>query len=104
MTATTLSLLMSFLTAEEGWPGLDWSSSTMSLTLCPSRPPALLISSAASCTPLSELMPNVASLPVSDAYSPTGMSCARPGAVDASSANERASEDRSGLGFGMGVF
>src|SRR5439155_13837115 len=43
----------------------------------PSTPPALLISSFANSTPLLELIPKVASLPVSDANSPITISCAR---------------------------
>src|ERR1017187_1378923 len=62
----------------------------MSSSLRPSTPPAALISSMASTTPWWEVWPQPASLPVSEAYSPTLMgSCACATAANAARARRR---------------
>src|SRR5580658_7394133 len=70
-TATTPSSEINLRTSVEGWPACDWSSSVMSWTCLPSTPPAALRSSTARAVPLWDDCPNDASLPVSEAYSPT---------------------------------
>src|SRR5690606_26592601 len=75
MSATTRSCVISFVTAFEASSGRLWLSSTSSwMERPPSTPPALLISSTASCAPSSDDWPNEAPSPVSDAYRPTRMS------------------------------
>src|SRR5450432_35123 len=71
--ATTLSREISLLTTVAGSPALERSSSVSNSIFLPSTPPAALICSTASNVPSCDEMPNVASLPVSEAYSPTLM-------------------------------
>ena len=71
--ATTPSLEISFFTTVEASPCLDWSSSVSNTSFLPNAPPAAFASSIASKVPLWDMVPNVASLPVSEAYSPTLM-------------------------------
>src|SRR5687768_1135884 len=83
-TATTLSCVISFVTALDASSGRLWSSSTSNLILRPpSTPPASLISWTASCAPSTEDCPNDAPSPVSDPYMPTTISpvvsCPVPG-------------------------
>jgi len=74
-TATTLSCVISLVTALDASSGLLWSSSISSLNLRPlSRPPAALISSTASSVPSFDDWPNEAPSPVSDPYMPMTMS------------------------------
>ncbi len=81
--ATTPSLEINLRTTVADWPACDWLSSVSSSIFLPSTPPAALMSSMASCVPLCDDWPNVASLPVSDANSPTLMvSLPAPGADD----------------------
>src|SRR5271170_701093 len=71
--ATTPSLEINLRTTVAGWPACDWSSSVSNRNFPPRTPPAALRSSIAICVPLCDDWPNVASLPVSDANSPTLM-------------------------------
>src|SRR5579859_6443677 len=71
--ATTPSSEISLRASVEGWPAWDWSSSVMSWTCLPRTPPAALRSSTARAVPAWDDCPNEASLPVSEAYSPTLM-------------------------------
>src|SRR5690242_3437026 len=70
-TATTLSREISLRTMVADSPALVWLSSVISSTFFPSTPPDALISSIASAVPLCEDCPKAASLPVSEANSPT---------------------------------
>ena len=72
-TAMTLSREMSLRTTLADSPCLDCVSSVMRSNFRPSTPPAALSSSMASSVPLCDDWPNVASLPVSEANSPTLM-------------------------------
>ena len=65
------SFEINLFTTLAGSPALDWSSSVLSSNFLPSTPPAAFSSSMASCVPSCEEMPKVASLPVSEANSPT---------------------------------
>src|SRR5688572_24273404 len=69
--ATTLLREISFLAAVADSPALVWLSSYASSSGRPSTPPAALISSIAITIPWWEVWPKPASLPVSEAYSPT---------------------------------
>src|SRR5580693_2468222 len=71
--ATTPSLEINLRTTVADWPACDWSSSVSSWIFLPSTPSPALSLSTASCVPLCDDWPNVASLPVSEANSPTLM-------------------------------
>jgi hypothetical protein len=60
ISATTLSLVISFVTADAASSARPWSSSTTSRIFRPSTPPAALISSAAMRTPCTVEVPKEA--------------------------------------------
>ena len=72
-TATTWSLAISLRTQVPLSPGFDSVSSVISSSFVPSTPPASLMSSIAMTVPWWEEVPRLASLPVKQAYSPTGI-------------------------------
>src|ERR1700677_2996242 len=74
--ATTPSSEISLRTSVEGWPACDWSSSVINWNCLPNTPPAALRSSTARAVPMWDDCPNAASLPVSEANSPTLMAVA----------------------------